>query len=110
MLNPATSTEALTYVLDKLDIILIMSVNPGFGGQAFIPATLAKLRQVRQLIGDRSIRLAIDGGVNADNIATIAAAGADMFIAGSAIFGASDYRQAIARLRKQLAIETIKNP
>ncbi|AJQ94269.1 ribulose-phosphate 3-epimerase [Gynuella sunshinyii] len=104
VLNPATPLSYLEYVLDKLDIILLMSVNPGFGGQSFIPSTLNKLRQVRELI-DRSgmnIRLEVDGGVNVDNIGEIAAAGADTFVAGSAIFGAPDYREVINRMRAQI--------
>ncbi len=89
--NPATSLDVLKYVMDKVDMILLMSVNPGFGGQSFIPSTLDKLREVRQLIDDsgRDIRLEVDGGVKVDNIAEIAAAGADTFVAGSAIFGAA---------------------
>ena len=91
--------------MDKVDIILLMSVNPGFGGQSFIPSTLEKLRQVRQLI-DKSgfdIRLEVDGGVKVNNIAQIAATGADMFVAGSAIFDAPDYRKVIDEMRQQLA-------
>src|SRR6056300_670794 len=89
--NPATGLDAAKYVMDKLDMILLMSVNPGFGGQAFIPNTLPKLREARQMIDARGldIRLEIDGGVNVNNIAEIAAAGADTFVAGSAIFNAS---------------------
>ncbi|MCX2956663.1 MAG: ribulose-phosphate 3-epimerase, partial [Candidatus Regiella insecticola] len=85
----------LDYAMDKLDVILLMSVNPGFGGQSFIPATLNKLRQARELIDKRGyaeIRLAVDGGINTENIYTVATAGADMFIAGSAIFAQSDYK------------------
>jgi ribulose-phosphate 3-epimerase len=105
VLNPATPLAWLDYVMDKLDLILLMSVNPGFGGQKFIPSTLGKLQQVRQLItaSGRDIRLEVDGGVTADNIAEIAAAGADMFVAGSAIFGSDDYVATIARMRKELA-------
>lgn len=102
--NPATPLSYLDYVMDKVDVILLMSVNPGFGGQSFIPATLDKLRQARQLI-DRSgydIRLEVDGGVKVDNIAEIAAAGADMFVAGSAIFGQSDYKKVIDDMRTEL--------
>lgn len=89
--NPATPLDVLKYVMDKVDMILLMSVNPGFGGQSFIPSTLDKLREVRKLIDDsgRDIRLEVDGGVKVDNIAEIAAAGADTFVAGSAIFGAA---------------------
>ena len=103
--NPATPLHYLDHVMDKLDVILLMSVNPGFGGQSFIPGTLDKLRQVRQLIArsGRDIRLEVDGGVKTDNIAEIAAAGADMFVAGSAIFGQSDYAKVIAEMRQQLA-------
>jgi ribulose-phosphate 3-epimerase len=101
--NPATPLHYLDHVLDKLDMILLMSVNPGFGGQQFIPATLPKLRQVRKLIdaSGRSIRLEVDGGVKADNIAEIA--GADTFVAGSAIFGGGDYKKLIEDMRKRLA-------
>ncbi|RDS82887.1 ribulose-phosphate 3-epimerase [Dyella monticola] len=99
--NPATPLNWLDHVLDKLDLVLIMSVNPGFGGQKFIPEALEKLRRVRRLIDDsgRSIRLEVDGGVSADNIADIAAAGADTFVAGSAIFGAPDYPTVIGKMR-----------
>ena len=102
--NPATPLDYLDYVMDKLDLILIMSVNPGFGGQKFIPGTLEKLRQARQLIDDsgRAIRLEVDGGVTADNIGAIAAAGADTFVAGSAIFHAKDYRAEIAAMRQAI--------
>jgi len=90
--NPATPLDVLKYVMDKVDMILLMSVNPGFGGQSFIPSTLDKLREVRKLIDDsgRDIRLEVDGGVKVDNIAEIAAAGADTFVAGSAIFSAAN--------------------
>ncbi len=106
VLNPAASIEPLKYVMDKLDMILLMSVNPGFGGQKFIPATLQKLREVRQLIDNSGydIRLEIDGGVTADNIREIAEAGADTFVAGSAIYNKPDYAQAIAAMREQLAL------
>ncbi|MEW9625735.1 ribulose-phosphate 3-epimerase [Rhodanobacter geophilus] len=99
--NPATSLDCLDYVLDKLDLVLIMSVNPGFGGQKFIPMALEKLRRVRRMIDERglAVRLEIDGGVTAGNIGAIAAAGADTFVAGSAIFHASDYRAEIAAMR-----------
>ncbi|MDX3775682.1 ribulose-phosphate 3-epimerase [Chromatiaceae bacterium AAb-1] len=103
--NPATPLTYLDYVLDKVDVILLMSVNPGFGGQSFIPATLDKLAQARQII-DRSglpIRLEIDGGVKVENIREIAEAGADMFVAGSAIFNAPDYHSVISRMRDELA-------
>jgi ribulose-phosphate 3-epimerase len=99
--NPATSLDCLDYVLDKLDLVLIMSVNPGFGGQKFIPMALEKLRRVRRMIDERglAVRLEVDGGVTADNIGAIAAAGADTFVAGSAIFHAEDYRAEIAAMR-----------
>ncbi|MEE8730904.1 MAG: ribulose-phosphate 3-epimerase [Rahnella inusitata] len=103
--NPATSLSYLDYVMDKLDVILLMSVNPGFGGQSFIPGTYDKLRQVRKLIDDSGydIRLEVDGGVKAENIREIAAAGADMFVAGSAIFNQPDYRTVIDHMRSELA-------
>jgi len=109
--NPATPLDCLRYVMDKVDMILLMSVNPGFGGQSFIPATLDKLREVRKLIDDSGydIRLQVDGGVKVDNIREIAAAGADTFVAGSAVFGAAkesdanDYNSVIAALRAELA-------
>jgi len=105
VLNPATPIDCLDYVMDKLDLILLMSVNPGFGGQKFIPSTLRKLAEVRALIqaSGRDIRLEVDGGVTVDNIGEVAAAGADMFVAGSAIFGSSDYAATIASMRKELA-------
>lgn len=103
--NPATPLDVLRYVMDKVDMVLLMSVNPGFGGQSFIPAALDKLREVRALIdaSDHDIRLEIDGGVKADNIGAIAAAGADTFVAGSAIFGASDYQATIRAMRDAIA-------
>ncbi len=103
--NPATPLSYLDYLMDKLDLILLMSVNPGFGGQSFIPQTLEKLKQVRARIDEqsRAIRLEIDGGVKVDNIKQIAAAGADMFVAGSAIFNQHDYAQVISDMRTQLA-------
>ena len=102
--NPATPLNYLDYVLDKIDLILIMSVNPGFGGQSFIPTALEKLRRAREIIdrSGRDIRLEVDGGVKADNIAEIARAGADTFVAGSAIFGHRDYREIIATMRKAI--------
>lgn len=105
VLNPATPLDHLDYVMDKVDIILLMGVNPGFGGQSFIPTTLKKLQQVKQRIVDsgRNIRLEIDGGVKIDNIAEIARAGADMFVAGSAIFSQPDYKTVIDAMRKELA-------
>jgi len=107
--NPATPLDWLMHVIDKLDLILIMSVNPGFGGQAFIPHALEKLKAARKLIEaaeqrtGRPIRLEVDGGVKVDNIRSIAAAGADTFVAGSAIFDAPDYKATIARMRSELA-------
>ena len=103
--NPATSLSYLEYVMDKVDVILLMSVNPGFGGQSFIDGTLDKLRQVRRMIDDsgRKIRLEIDGGVKVDNIRAIAEAGADMFVAGSAIFSQPDYKAVIDQMRRELA-------
>lgn len=103
--NPATPLDCLEYVMDKVDLILIMSVNPGFGGQSFIPAALTKLERARALIDESGlpIRLEIDGGVKVDNIGRIAAAGADTFVAGSAIFNADDYAATIAALREQIA-------
>ncbi len=102
--NPATPLNYLDYVLDKIDLILIMSVNPGFGGQSFIPTALEKLRRAREIIdrSGRDIRLEVDGGVKADNIGEIARAGADTFVAGSAIFGHRDYREIIATMRKAI--------
>ncbi|PHS75162.1 MAG: ribulose-phosphate 3-epimerase [Porticoccus sp.] len=104
VLNPATSLEPVKYVLDKVDMLLLMSVNPGFGGQKFIPATLGKLREARALIeaSGRDIRLEVDGGVTVDNIRAVADAGADTFVAGSAIYGAGDYAAAIAAMRSAL--------
>lgn len=103
--NPATPLSYLDHVMDKIDVILLMSVNPGFGGQKFIPATLAKLREARQRIkaSGHSVRLEVDGGVGVANIAEIAAAGADTFVAGSAIFSAGDYGQVIRAMRAELA-------
>ena len=102
--NPATPLNWLEHVLDKLDMVLLMSVNPGFGGQSFIPSALPKIRQVREMIdrSGRDIRLEVDGGVKVDNIGAVAAAGADTFVAGSAIFGAKDYRATIAAMREQI--------
>ncbi|MDH3550861.1 MAG: ribulose-phosphate 3-epimerase [Gammaproteobacteria bacterium] len=103
--NPATPLDWLEYVIDKVDMVLLMSVNPGFGGQAFIPSALDKLRQARRIIDDsgREIRLEIDGGVKVDNIGEIAAAGADTFVAGSAIFGSEDYAATIAAMKANIA-------
>lgn len=108
-LNPATSLQCLDYTLEKVDLVLVMSVNPGFGGQAFLESSLGKLKAVRKRIdalgrsGDAEIRLEVDGGVNPDNIRRIAQAGADMFVAGSAIFKTDDYARTIAAMRKQIA-------
>jgi len=103
--NPATPLSYLDYVMDKVDIILLMSVNPGFGGQSFIPSTLGKLAEARKMIDDSGydIRLEVDGGVKVDNIREIKAAGADMFVAGSAIFGQPDYKKVIDEMRAELA-------
>ena len=108
VLNPATPVDVLDWVLDDLDMVLVMSVNPGFGGQAFIPSALEKLRAIRKKIdaSGKPIRLEIDGGVKADNIGEIAAAGADTFVAGSAIFNAPDYAEVIARMRAAVAART----
>lgn len=108
VLNPATSVSVLENVLDRLDMVLLMSVNPGFGGQSFIPHTLVKIRQVRTLLDayeaqtGRHIALEVDGGVKVENIADIAAAGADTFVAGSAIFGKPDYQTVIRQMRQEL--------
>jgi ribulose-phosphate 3-epimerase len=100
-LNPATPLEELDYILDELDLVLIMSVNPGFGGQAFIPSALRKIRELRQLINDRklSVEIEVAGGVKAENAAAIAGAGADILVAGSAVYGAKDYAAAIREIR-----------
>ncbi len=102
--NPATPLDWLDYVIDKVDMVLLMSVNPGFGGQKFIPSALDKLRQARRIIDDSGldIRLEIDGGVKVDNIGAIAAAGADTFVAGSAIFGSDDYAATIAAMKSEI--------
>ena len=112
-LNPGTSLESLDYTLAKLDLVLVMSVNPGFGGQSFIAESIPKIRAIRDRIdglarvngerGSRRIRLEVDGGIKLMNIASVAAAGADMFVAGSAIFGSDDYAQTIAAMREELA-------
>lgn len=105
VLNPATPLSVLDWTLEKLDMVLLMSVNPGFGGQAFIPAVLDKLRRTREMIdrSGRDVRLEIDGGVKVDNIGEIAAAGADTFVAGSAVFGSADYRETITQMRSEIA-------
>ncbi len=99
-LNPATPESAIDYVLDRLDLILVMSVNPGFGGQSFIPAVLDKVRRLRARIGDRPIALEVDGGVNRDTAAAVAAAGADVLVAGNAVFSGGDYAGAIGEIRR----------
>ena len=103
--NPAESLDVLEWVIDKVDLVLIMSVNPGFGGQSFIPSALKKLESARKIIdkSGRDIRLEIDGGVKVDNIRQIADAGADTFVAGSAIFGKTDYKSVIDAMRQELA-------
>ena len=103
--NPAASLDVLDWVIDDIDLVLIMSVNPGFGGQSFIPSALAKLKKAREIIdkSGRDIRLEIDGGVKVDNIREVAAAGADTFVAGSAIFGKPNYRAVIDAMRTELA-------
>ena len=108
VLNPATPVDVLDYVLEELDLVLLMSVNPGFGGQAFIPSTLEKLRRVRERIDalGKPVRLEVDGGVKPSNIGEIAAAGADTFVAGSAIFGEADYGAVIGRMREEIARAT----
>ena len=98
-LNPATPPEVISYLMDRVDVILVMTVNPGFGGQSFIEGQLEKIKQIRHMIGERPIELEVDGGVRPENIGAIAAAGADVIVAGSAIFGKTDYHQAVAALR-----------
>ena len=104
VLNPASPLNWLDHVLDKIDLVLLMSVNPGFGGQSFIPSVLSKIEAVRERIvrSGRDVRLEVDGGIKTDNIARVAAAGADTFVAGSAIFGAGDYRATIAAMRAEI--------
>ncbi len=104
--NPATSLDMLSYVMDKIDMVLLMSVNPGFGGQSFVPAVYHKISEVRQLIdaSGRAIRLEVDGGIKIDNIKEVAAKGADTFVAGSAIFGSKDYKATIDAMREQIAL------
>jgi ribulose-phosphate 3-epimerase len=103
--NPAASLDPLEWVMDRVDLVLVMSVNPGFGGQSFIPGALKKIERVRRLIeqSGRDVRLEVDGGIKIDNIRAVADAGADTFVAGSAIFGQSDYRSVIAAMRERLA-------
>lgn len=109
--NPGAPVDCLEYLMDKIDVILLMSVNPGFGGQKFLPSTMKKLEQVRQLIDDSGlpIRLEVDGGIGVDNIREIANAGADMFVAGSAIFNSPDYSATINAMREELGQHPIKN-
>jgi ribulose-phosphate 3-epimerase len=98
-LNPATSESVIEHVLDRLDLILVMSVNPGFGGQSFIPSALEKIRRIKAMIGERPIELEVDGGVNAETAPAVIAAGANVLVAGSAVFSGGDYRTTIAALR-----------
>lgn len=104
VLNPSTSLSTLDYVIDKIDMVLIMSVNPGFGGQSFIPAALQKIKKARSLLdkNNSNARLQVDGGIKIDNISSIASAGADTFVAGSAIFGAENYKSVISTMRQQI--------
>ena len=104
VLNPSTPVESLAWILEDVDYALIMSVNPGFGGQTFIPNSISKIKALRKLIEDRalSVLIEVDGGINENTIAEVAAAGADVFVAGSAIFGSKDYRQTIERFRKKM--------
>ena len=104
VLNPATPLNAVEWILEDVDVVMIMSVNPGFGGQKFIPSSLEKIRQLRTIIDDRGLStlIEVDGGVNSDTIADVAAAGADVFVAGSAIYGSEDYAAAIGRFRELL--------
>ena len=104
MFNPAAPLDVLEWTIDQLDVILVMSVNPGFGGQSFIPGSLKKIEAIRRLIdaSGRDIRLEVDGGIKVDNIRAVAEAGADTFVAGSAIFGHADYRAIIDAMRAEL--------
>jgi ribulose-phosphate 3-epimerase len=105
VLNPATPPDEVEYVLEYLDMVLVMSVNPGFGGQSFIPSVLPKIRRLREMIDSRglAVKIEVDGGVNDETVAAVAQAGADVFVAGTAIFGKKDYREAIAGLRSRIA-------
>jgi ribulose-phosphate 3-epimerase len=109
VLNPASPIHLLDHALDQIDLVLLMSVNPGFGGQSFIPSTLNKIAQVRQMLDQyrqtsgRNIRLEVDGGIKVDNIAAVAKAGADTFVAGSAIFGKPNYRETIKTMRNEIS-------
>ena len=109
--NPGTPIDCLEYLIDKIDVILLMSVNPGFGGQKFLPSTLKKLANVRKIIDDAGlpIRLEVDGGISVENIRRVADAGADMFVAGSAIFNSSDYSAIIKAMREELGQQQSKN-
>jgi len=98
-LSPATPASAIEYVLDRLNLVLVMTVNPGFGGQTFIPSQAAKIREIRQMIGDRPIEIEVDGGINKDTVKTVVDAGADVLVAGSAVFGNGSYADRIAALR-----------
>ena len=100
-INPGTPVSAVEHVLDEIDMVLVMTVNPGFGGQSFIPAMLPKIEALRALIGERPIRIEVDGGINPDTARSCAQAGADAFVAGSAVFGTDDYASAIAAIRKE---------
>ena len=100
-INPGTPVSAVEHVLDEIDVVLVMTVNPGFGGQSFIPAMLPKIEALRALIGERPIRIEVDGGINPDTARSCAQAGADAFVAGSAVFGTDDYASAIAAIRKE---------
>lgn len=105
VLNPATPLEEIAYVLEELDMVLIMSVNPGFGGQSFIPAVLPKIRRLREIIDSRGlpVKIQVDGGLNGNTVAAVAAAGGDVFVAGTAVFGKKDYAAAIQELRQEIA-------
>ena len=105
-LNPSTPVDLVEYVLDKLDLILVMTVNPGFGGQSFIPSQLEKIRKLRTLIGDRPIELEVDGGINPETAGPCASAGANVLVAGSAIFGTGDYAGNISRIRDSVGLVT----
>ena len=102
-LNPSTPAAAIEHVLDKVDLVLVMSVNPGFGGQSFIPSQIEKIRRIRAMIGDRPIDLEVDGGINAKTAKSVVEAGANVLVAGSAVFGGDDYAKAIAALRNAAA-------
>ena len=102
-LNPSTPANAIEHVLDKVDLVLVMSVNPGFGGQSFIPSQIEKIRRIRAMIGDRPIDLEVDGGINAKTAKSVVEAGANVLVAGSAVFGGDDYAKAIAALRNAAA-------